>query len=455
MKNKIALSFIKIISVSAGFFGALSFMRAASASFDRYAALVYGAWFDFGIGPSVIWLAVCLGAFAYSVWRAERRTVRPPFKKMDYSLLVLLCGAGFYICAYILRSQPRPYWMSSRTAVIVLPALAYCLAALVLGELLAGLRDKTLMPRMYWAAFFKAYPVWRPMGFFTLLMLLIQFYLMVYGIYAPVRLSALAAVCLLTYFASFLLNLSKEYDRANAEKIRAERLKTELITNVSHDIKTPLTSIINYVDLLKNEELNEKAADFVRVLDKKSSRLKTLIDDLMEASKAGTGNVKMEMEKLNLSEIVGQVAGEFEDGFNDRGLTLVIRRPGDADGQKLSPAAAAEEPVFVNADSRHLYRALENLFSNAVKYALGGTRVFAEITVCDDAPRFTMQNTSEQPMDFINGDVTEQFMRGDKSRRTEGSGLGLYISKNLIELMGDKLTVSVSGDLFRVDILFN
>jgi len=248
----------------------------------------------------------------------------------------------------------------------------------------------------------------------------------------------LFTITVLTYFAAFLLGMEEKYSQANIDKIRAERFKSELITNVSHDIKTPLTSIISYLDLLKNENLQGKSGEYIEVLNKKSARLKTLIDDLMDASKAGTRNVRLDLQEINLQELIGQVAGEFEDKFKDNELILVLRLP--------------NEPIIFNTDNRHMYRVLENLFSNASKYALNGTRIFVEAAFHDNHPHIIMQNTSRNPVDFSDGEATEQFIRGDKSRRTEGSGLGLYIAKSLVELMGGRLQISVSGDLFRVDV---
>jgi len=244
-----------------------------------------------------------------------------------------------------------------------------------------------------------------------------------------------------TYFVTFALNLSAKYAEASAEKVRAEQFKSELITNVSHDIRTPLTTVVNYVDLLKKLPLEGDAAEYVSVLDRKADRLKMLIEDLIDASKAGTGNEEIVMQTVNLSEILGQIAGEFEDSFIAGDLTLVLTQ--------------RSEPVFINADNRHLWRVLENLFSNASKYALPGTRVFAEITLRgQDSPMFTLKNTSLAPLDLSGDALTEQFIRGDRARQSEGSGLGLYIAKNLVELMGGVFRIHITGDLFVVEIEF-
>ena len=248
-------------------------------------------------------------------------------------------------------------------------------------------------------------------------------------------------IAVLTYFCRFILSLSEEYEMANAEKIRSERFKVELITNVSHDIRSPLTTIINYVDFLKTLPIeNSDFTEYVGVLDSKSSRLKVLIDDLMEASKASTGNLSLEKKEIDLVEIIGQIAGEFDDKFAERDLALVFPQP--------------TEPLIANADSRHLWRVLENLFGNAAKYALQGTRVFAELSQRGGKPVFVLKNTSQEPLDLCGDELVEQFIRGDRARQTEGNGLGLYIAKSLMDLMGGQLFIRTNGDLFEAELLF-
>jgi len=261
---------------------------------------------------------------------------------------------------------------------------------------------------------------------------------------------ALFAVAYLNSFLSSLFAVyEQKYEEANQDKIRAERFKSELITNVSHDIQTPLTSIINYTDLLRNlersdEGFDEKFEDYTEVLTRKSARLKVLTGDLIEASKAATGNVSVDMQPMNLVEIIWQIAGEFDDQFSKRNLEFVFDPP--------------KEPFIVTADSRHLWRVLENLFGNMAKYSLEGTRTFAQLKYVQnlsqaDMVRLVLKNTSTEPLDQLAGELTEQFIRGDKSRHTEGSGLGLYIAKSLTELMGGDLVVQVSGDQFGVALL--
>lgn len=226
------------------------------------------------------------------------------------------------------------------------------------------------------------------------------------------------------------------------ESLKNEKLKADLITNVSHDIKTPLTSIVNYVDLLKRENLgNENARNYIRILDEKSQRLKQLTEDLVETSKITSGNVKLDMQKIDMVELLYQTGGEFNERFEARNLTIVTKIP--------------NKSMYIYADGRQLYRSLENLYTNAAKYALENTRVYVELSNNDNKAVFTIKNVSKNELDIVSDgkvDLTERFVRGEKSRTTEGSGLGLSIVKNLTTLMGGKFEINVDGDLFIATI---
>ena len=226
------------------------------------------------------------------------------------------------------------------------------------------------------------------------------------------------------------------------ESLKNEKLKADLITNVSHDIKTPLTSIVNYVDLLKRENLgNENARNYIRILDEKSQRLKQLTEDLVETSKITSGNVKLDMQKIDMVELLYQTGGEFNERFEARNLTIVTKIP--------------NKSMYIYADGRQLYRSLENLYTNAAKYALENTRVYVELSNNDNKVVFTIKNVSKNELDIVSDgkvDLTERFVRGEKSRTTEGSGLGLSIATNLTTLMGGKFEINVDGDLFIATI---
>ena len=218
-------------------------------------------------------------------------------------------------------------------------------------------------------------------------------------------------------------------------------VNSDLITNVSHDIKTPLTSIINYVDLLKRENIeNEKAKDYIRVLDEKSQRLKQLTEDLVEASKISSGNIKLEFMNLNLVEMIQQTSGEFEEKFKAGDLEEVMNLP--------------NEEIVIRADGRRLWRVLSNIYNNAAKYAMQGTRVYADLEKKDGMACFSLKNISARPLNIPASELTERFIRGDVSRSTEGSGLGLSIAQSLTEMQGGTFELYLDGDLFKVTIKF-
>ena len=241
--------------------------------------------------------------------------------------------------------------------------------------------------------------------------------------------------------AKYLNDIAGGFSNAIEENLKSERMKTELITNVSHDLKTPLTSIINYVDLLKAENIeSEKAKEYIEVLDSKSQRLKKLTEDLVEASKASSGNIKLTMEKLKVKELSHQVTGEFEDKFEARKLETILSYP--------------EENVFILADSRYLYRVLENIYSNIAKYAKEDTRVYVDIVKNNKKVLIAIKNISKEQLNISADELMQRFVRGDSSRNTEGSGLGLSIAKSLTELQGGSFDIYLDGDLFKVVIEF-
>lgn len=225
-------------------------------------------------------------------------------------------------------------------------------------------------------------------------------------------------------------------------RMKSERMKTELITNVSHDIKTPLTSIINYVDLLKKEEPeSETMREYLEVLDRQSARLKKLIEDLVEASKASTGNLPVELLPCEAGILLTQMMGEYEERVAAQQLELVLKQP--------------EQPVMILADGRHLSRVFENLMNNICKYSQPATRVYLSLEQIGGRAVITFRNISRAPLNISGDELMERFVRGDSSRNTEGSGLGLSIAKSLTELQGGTLDLTVDGDLFKVTLIFN
>ena len=218
--------------------------------------------------------------------------------------------------------------------------------------------------------------------------------------------------------------------------MKSERFKAELITNVSHDLKTPLTSIINYVNLLKTtQQADPQAREYIEVLDRKSQRLKKLTEDLVEASKASTGALSVNREKIGMVQLLDQALGEYEERLEGKRLTVVRTLP--------------EGECYVYADGRHLWRVMDNLLSNCAKYALEGTRVYMEILRGKGSVSLSVKNISREPLNVPPERLMERFVRGDESRTTEGSGLGLSIAKSLTELQGGTFQLVVDGDLFK------
>lgn len=233
--------------------------------------------------------------------------------------------------------------------------------------------------------------------------------------------------------------LQSGMESAVQEQMRAERMKTELITNVSHDIKTPLTSIVNYVDLLKKEDIPSPAArEYITVLDRQSKRLKKLTEDLVEASKASSGALPVDLQPTDVSVLFSQITGEYQDRLADCHLTLVTQPP-------------AGQPVVL-ADSKLLSRVMDNLVSNICKYAMPETRVYVSGVTADGQMTMSFKNVSRAELNISPDELMERFVRGDTSRHTEGSGLGLSIARSLVHLMGGTFRLSIDADLFRADV---
>jgi len=245
-----------------------------------------------------------------------------------------------------------------------------------------------------------------------------------------------------------LNSISAGMSRAVDERVKSERFKTELITNVSHDIKTPLTSIINYIDLLGKEEEklrgtpceNTKIREYTQVIARQSARLKKLTEDLIEASKASTGNITVTLEKSDLNVLLSQAMGEYGERFENYGLDMIVRMP--------------NEPVYIMADGRHLFRVFDNLMNNIIKYAMPGTRVYLTLENKDGRALIIFRNISKYALDLAPDELTERFVRGDLSRNSEGSGLGLSIAKSLTELQGGQFKIDTDADLFKVTLSF-
>ena len=232
------------------------------------------------------------------------------------------------------------------------------------------------------------------------------------------------------------LNLISEgMKKAIENELKSERMKAELITNVSHDIKTPLTSIINYVDLLSKPHEEEKTEEYIDVLQRQSQRLKRLTEDVVEASKASSGNIQVHMDVVSIKEIIEQASAEYEERLKEKNLLLITKIP--------------EEKIEVDADGRLLWRVFRNVFSNASKYSMDGSRVYIDVVEDGENVITTIKNTSKNQLNITEEELMQRFVRGDSSRHTEGSGLGLNIAKSLMDLMQGSFEIQIDGDLFK------
>lgn len=226
------------------------------------------------------------------------------------------------------------------------------------------------------------------------------------------------------------------------ERLKSERMKNELITNVSHDLKTPLTAMINYISLMKNEDIQpDYIKDYIQVLDKRSQRLKVLIEDLFEASKIGSNNIELDKEKTDINQLLTQTLVEMEEYIDESKLEFIVNTP--------------DHEVYILADGKKTFRVFENIISNILKYSLEGTRVYIDLEEIDDKVYISFKNVSKYKLNFNPDEITERFTRGDLSRNTEGSGLGLAIAKGFVEAQDGNLKVDIIGDLFIVNVDFN
>lgn len=462
MKNILTQKICRILSGSFAFVFMLSFLRQTISRIDQYVLPFIGNILKYSTRLSLTLYFFFFVLYMLSTWFTSESKTRSVFRHSDSGFIIFLVFFSYYLTFNMVTSQGRA------PILLLLFTIVYVLTLLGSSEILLRIRDKKFFEKFYWLNFFKMYAKRKPviLSLTAVLSIYIIYYflsiadLLVHRIYiydgscsivvSPTSelsvfnnlyldLGFAISLGALTYLIHFVLYLSHDYEEVNEQKVRAERLKSELITNVSHDMRTPLTSLINYVDLLKTCDISDvNALGYIEVLNKKTQRLNILIQDLLDASKVSSGNIVLEKETINLVEMFGQLIGEYDDDFRASDLTMVYR--------------PNKDNMNVTVDIHQFHRVIDNIMINALKYSLAGTRVFIELCEVDKGISLHMMNTSEQSIEILEDELTEQFIRGDQSRHTEGSGLGLYISKHLIELMGGVFEIKVTGDLFEVYI---
>ncbi|MBL3716963.1 GHKL domain-containing protein [Lactococcus garvieae] len=461
MKKIMTANFTKIFLLFLAFIFAQSFFRGLSTTYNYYMASFWGNFLTFNAKLSAFLSPVFAFLFVLSIVRDKRtKPISPSLRQLDLSLLLFTSFFSIFMTYNLLRNY------ESGSLTFILSLLTMFLTGLVFWEVFLRIKERNL--HFLWPTFIRRMAEKKALLFalglplagiflYFLVSVLTWFVIPVmrtnsglivrmpnnHTIFNHLLLSSFLALLFaaMTFLMDFILKEDQNYEKTNQEKLRAERFKAELITNMSHDMKTPLTSLINYVDLLKKLPIDQpKFKEYTEVLDRKSLRLKHLIVDLLEASKIGTGNVQLNFEVIDVTEMLGQISGEFEEDFLEKELTLVLRLP--------------DYPCFLNIDSQHFYRVLENLLSNSLKYSLEKTRVFLELREKEGRVEIQLKNTSKAPIDIESSELTEQFIRGERARTQEGHGLGLYISKNLVELMQGQFKVQVTGDLFVAELIF-
>ena len=474
------------------------------AALDRYGSSVPLVELLFNQRYNMMWiLAVCLllcaVGFVYLCYAAgKKRSIDLPklggLNRLPLDIYLVCAVAVGLLCGSVIVTQVRSWLFSGEDFnpgnLVIVSLLLTVISMLVVGfvyALVAQLKLKnkywwthTVLDRVYLAlsALVARLPViwiYLTVGLFMGGGLAVAAYFAKKGVWWPMALVALgyvAVVCYGAYAYATLLKgaqrmaegdlenkvstryLTNSYARcadalnqlsevavvAAREQMRSERMRTELITNVSHDIKTPLTSIINYLDLLKTAPTQEDADMYLEVLGRQSQRMKKLIEDLMELSKASSGTMPVYIIPLDLTETLNQALGEFSDKLEKADLQMIYTPPG--------------QTITVQGDGRLAWRVLSNLLSNAVKYAMPGTRVYLEVREEEAYGEVSLKNISKEPLNVSAQELTERFVRGDASRNTEGSGLGLNIAKSLMELQKGSLELTVDGDLFKATLRF-
>lgn len=381
-----------------------------------------------------LWLSVSEDLFGYRSSVTHKLDISQIYSLIFSGILtivaVILLGVLFF--SMVRKFKAKTFWKQSITYTIYF-------------------KVKDFLKSLFDGRKFEKFPLTKALFYRQLAFIIVSFILVVLTflfLFAPplIIIPPIIEIAVIYWYVKYnnktYEEINKGFDESLEEQMKSERMKVELITNVSHDLKTPLTSIISYIDLLsKEEDLSETARDYVNILREKSYRLKNIVSDLFDLAKSTSGDINLDMEKLDLKKLIQQTLGDMEDEIKDSGLQIRTKLP--------------EEPIYIIADGKRLYRVFQNLIDNALKYSLKGTRIYINLEEVNGKAVASIKNIAGYEMNFTTEEILQRFTRGDKARTTDGSGLGLSIAESFTRVCGGDFKVDIDGDLFKVIIRFN
>ncbi len=382
-----------------------------------------------------LWIVAIRGAFSHGGWANQSLVFE---KVLSFTLLYFSCVIAFSVFGILFLSLVRKF----KAGILIKHSFIY----VVLYKIYDFFKS------LFDGRAFDKFPLTKSLFYRQLVfisgsfMMVLFFLIFAAGVNTPFSLVFPAFEIIIVYWYikgnnETFKDINKGFNESLEEQMKAERMKIALVTNVSHDLKTPLTSIISYADLLSKEQnLSETASDYVKILVDKSNRLKTIVADLFDLAKSNSGNISLDLESLDIKKLIEQTLGDMEDHISESDLVFKVKLP--------------DRPVMIKSDGKKLYRVFQNVVDNTLKYSLNGTRVFVELEVRDGMAIASIKNTASYEMDFTSEEILQRFSRGDKARTSEGSGLGLSIAESFTHVSGGDFKVDIDGDLFKVTIMF-
>lgn len=380
-----------------------------------------------------LWLVLSVDLFDYNTEVTNELGLSQIYSLVFYGIgsLVMFTLMGLLFLSMVRKIKAKIFWRHSITYIIYF-------------------KVKDFLKSFFDGRRFERFPLTRALFYRQLAFIIVSFILVVFTflflMVPPLMIiPPIIEIAIVYWYVKYnnktYEEINKGFDESLEEQMKSERMKVELITNVSHDLKTPLTSIISYIDLLsKEEDLSETARDYVNILSEKSYRLKNIVSDLFDLAKSTSGDINLDMERLDLKRLIEQTLGDMEDEIEASGLQIRTKLP--------------DEPVYIRSDGKKLYRVFQNIIDNALKYSLKGTRVYIELEEVGGKALASIKNIAAYEMDFTAEEILQRFNRGDRARTTDGSGLGLSIAESFTKVCGGDFRLDIDGDLFKVNISF-